>query len=39
VPRLWGEFVFSDAVETKLIRAQHGYASGVRGAASLWPVS
>jgi fructokinase len=36
VPRLWGEFVFSDAVETKLIRARHGDASGVRGAAWLW---
>jgi fructokinase len=38
VPRIWGEFVFSDAVETKLIRARHGDASGVRGAAWLWPV-
>jgi fructokinase len=36
VPRLWAEFVFSDAVETKLIRARYGDASGVRGAAWLW---
>jgi fructokinase len=39
VPRLWGEFVFSDAVETKLIGARHGDASGVRGAAWLWTTS
>jgi fructokinase len=36
VPRLWGEFVFSDAVVTRLIRAAHGDSSGVRGAAWLW---
>jgi fructokinase len=38
VPRLWGRWVFSDAVVTKLVPAQHGDASGVRGAAWLWPV-
>jgi fructokinase len=37
VPRLWGRFVFSDAVATRLLRAAHGDASGVRGAAWLWP--
>jgi fructokinase len=37
VPRLWGGFVFSDAVATKLVRARHGDSSGVRGAAWLWP--
>jgi len=37
VPRLWGPFVFSDAVATRLVRARHGDASGVRGAAWLWP--
>ena len=31
-----GEFVFSDAVVTKLVRAVHGDSSGVRGAAWLW---
>ncbi len=36
VPRLWGGFVFSDAVTTPLLRAQHGDSSGVLGAARLW---
>jgi fructokinase len=36
VPRLWTEFVFSDAIVTKLVRAKHGDSSGVRGAAWLW---
>lgn len=36
VPRLWAPFVFSDAVFTRLVRAQHGDSSGVRGAAWLW---
>ena len=36
VPSLWIEFVFSDAVVTKLVRAVHGDSSGVRGAAWLW---
>ena len=37
VPQLWGAHVFSDRVDTKLVRAKHGDASGVRGAAWLWP--
>ncbi|MFQ5783823.1 MAG: ROK family protein [Alphaproteobacteria bacterium] len=37
VPALWGEFVFSDRVETRLLPALHGDSSGVRGAAWLWP--
>lgn len=37
VPRLWGEYVFSDAVYTRVVPAAHGDASGVRGAAWLWP--
>jgi fructokinase len=37
VPRLWGPHVFSDRVDTRLVRARHGDASGVRGAAWLWP--
>jgi fructokinase len=37
VPGLWGAWVFSDRVATKLVRAKHGDASGVRGAAWLWP--
>jgi len=36
VPRLWGEYVFSDEVTTKLVAPQHGDSSGVRGAAWLW---
>lgn len=36
VPELWGRWVFSDRVETRLVRARHGDASGVRGAAWLW---
>ena len=36
VPRLWGEFVFSDRVDTRLLPPVHGDASGVRGAAWLW---
>jgi fructokinase len=36
VPTLWLEFVFSDAVVTKLVQAAHGDSSGVRGAAWLW---
>ena len=37
VPRLWGNYVFSDTVRTRLVRAHHGDSSGVRGAAWLWP--
>jgi fructokinase len=36
VPRIWSEFVFSDRVDTRLVRAIHGDSSGVRGAAWLW---
>jgi fructokinase len=37
VPHLWGRWIFSDTVTTKLVRAKHGDSSGVRGAAWLWP--
>lgn len=37
VPARWGAYVFSDTVATRLARHQHGDASGVRGAAWLWP--
>jgi fructokinase len=37
VPALWGRFVFSDTVETRLLPPKHGDSSGVRGAAWLWP--
>jgi fructokinase len=36
VPRLWADYVFSDVVTTRLVRAKHGDSSGVRGAAWLW---
>jgi len=39
VPRLWTPHVFSDRVDTKLVRARHGDSSGVRGAAWLWDPS
>ena len=35
VPRRWGEWVFSDRVDTRLVRHAHGDSSGVRGAAWL----
>ncbi len=37
VPALWARWVFSDRVVTRLLPARHGDASGVRGAAWLWP--
>jgi fructokinase len=37
VPALIQRYVFSDGVETPLVRAMHGDSSGVRGAAWLWP--
>ena len=37
VPRLWGRYVFSDVVRTRLLPPVHGDSSGVRGAARLWP--
>jgi fructokinase len=35
VPALWGDWVFSDRVETKLVKHRFGDSSGVRGAAWL----
>jgi fructokinase len=35
VPRLWGSWVFSDRVDTRLVAHVHGDSSGVRGAAWL----
>jgi fructokinase len=37
VPRLWKQHVFSDEGRTRLLPPKHGDASGVRGAAWLWP--
>lgn len=36
VPKLWGEWIFSDEVRTRLAPNRHGDSSGVRGAAWLW---
>jgi len=36
VPRLWGGYVFSNEVVTRLLPPKHGDSSGVRGAAWLW---
>jgi len=36
VRRLWTRWVFSDRVDTELVRNVHGDSSGVRGAAWLW---
>ena len=35
IPALWGAWVFSDRVDTALVRHAHGDSSGVRGAALL----
>lgn len=35
VPKLWGRWVFSDVVRTRLVQARFGDSSGVRGAAWL----
>lgn len=35
VPQLWSRWIFSDRVDTRLVRNLHGDSSGVRGAAWL----
>jgi fructokinase len=35
VPAIWGRYVFSDTVRTRLLPPRHGDSSGVRGAAWL----
>ena len=37
VPRLLPKYVYAQSFETPIVRAKHGDASGVRGAALLWP--
>ncbi|MCB2106699.1 MAG: ROK family protein, partial [Rhodobacteraceae bacterium] len=37
VPNALAKCVFSDTVATTVVKARHGDASGVRGAAWLWP--
>ena len=36
VPAIWGDYVFSDVVNTQLLAPLYGDSSGVRGAAWLW---
>lgn len=36
IPKLWGRYVFSDRVDTRLTPPKFGDSSGVRGAAWLW---
>ncbi len=36
VPRRWGRYIFSDRVDTRLLKPKFGDSSGVRGAARLW---
>ncbi|HHJ18190.1 MAG TPA: ROK family protein [Gammaproteobacteria bacterium] len=38
VPAAWGQYVFSDRVDTRLVAPKYGDSSGVRGAAWLWPL-
>ncbi|MEM7018284.1 MAG: ROK family protein [Pseudomonadota bacterium] len=35
-PSQWDKYVFSDRVDTRLVKAKYGDSSGVRGAAWLW---
>ncbi len=37
LPQIWSRYIFSDVIETRLVKNQHGDSSGVRGAAWLWP--
>lgn len=37
LPALLDRYAFADGVTTKILRAEHGDSSGVRGAAWLWP--
>lgn len=36
---LIARYAFSDALDTRIVRAMHGDSSGVRGAAWLWPAA
>ena len=38
IPQTWAPHVFSDRIDTRLIKNKHGDSSGVRGAAWLWPL-
>ena len=36
IPRVWGDYIFSPQVNTKLVKNVHGDSGGIRGAAWLW---
>lgn len=38
IPRKWKSLVFSDTIDTALLKPIYGDSSGVRGAAWLWPI-
>ncbi|MFK7964696.1 MAG: ROK family protein [Burkholderiaceae bacterium] len=38
IPKVWAPHVFSDRIDTRLVKNKHGDSSGVRGAAWLWPL-
>ncbi len=39
IPEIWDRYIFSDVIETRLVKNKHGDSSGVRGAAWLWPLN
>ncbi len=39
IPEIWDAYIFSDVIETRLVKNKHGDASGVRGAAWFWPLN
>ena len=39
IPKIWDGYIFSDVIETRLVKNKHGDSSGVRGAAWLWPLN
>jgi fructokinase len=38
LPPVFARYIFSDTLNTKVVKAVHGDSSGVRGAAWLWPL-
>ena len=37
LPQRLPKYVYTSSFDTPIVKAQHGDASGVRGAAMLWP--
>jgi fructokinase len=38
LPELVPKYVYTASFDTPIVKASHGDASGVRGAAMLWPL-